>query len=36
MSFSDKVTSDVDGFTDKLVFQCQVQVVEKTFVDDSK
>ena len=33
---SDKVTPDIDGFTDKLVVQCYVQVVESTFMDNSK
>ena len=26
----------LDGFTNKIVFQCDIQVVENTFVDDSK
>ena len=34
--FSDNVTSDVDGFTDEPVVQCDTQVVENTFIDDSK
>ena len=37
-AFSDKETSDIDGFTDEpvAVVQCEVQVAENTFVDDSK
>ena len=35
--FLNKVTPDIDGFTDEpVVHQCDVQVVENTFVDDSK
>ena len=29
-AFSDKVTPDIDGFTDEPVVQCDVQVVENT------
>ena len=35
-AFSDKVTLDVDGFTDEPVDKCHVQVAENTFIDDSK
>ena len=35
-AFLDKVTSDIDGFTDELVVHCDLQVVKNTFVDDSK
>ena len=35
-AFSDKVTLDIEGFTDKRVVQCYVQVVGNTFTDDSK
>ena len=36
-AFSDKVNPDsFDGFTDESVVQCDVQVVENTFIDDSK
>ena len=28
--FSDKVTPDIDGFTDEPVVQCDVQAVENT------
>ena len=34
--FSDKVVPDIDGFTGEPVAQCDVQVVENSFVDDSK
>ena len=35
--FLDKITPDIDGFIDELVVhQCDVRVVENTFVDDSK
>ena len=34
--FSDKVTQDVDGFTDEPVVQYDVRVVKHAFVDDSK
>ena len=34
--FTDKVVPDIDGFTDEPVVQCDVQVVENTFVVDSK
>ena len=34
--FLDKVTPDIDRFTDKPVIQCNIQVVENTFVDVSK
>ena len=29
-AFSDKVTSDFDGFTDEPIVQCDVQVIENT------
>ena len=29
-------SSDIYGFTDKTVVQCDIQVVENTLVDDSK
>ena len=36
-AFLEKFTSDIDGFTDgRVVHQWDVQVVENTFVDDSK
>ena len=35
-AFSDKVTLDIDGFTVEPVVQCDVQVTENTFIDDSK
>ena len=35
-AFSNKVTLDNDGFTDEPVVQCNVQVVENTFVNDFK
>ena len=36
-AFFNKVTIDIDGFTGELiVHQCDVQVIENTFVDDSK
>ena len=36
-AFLDKVTPDVDGFTNEtVVHQCDVQVVENTFANDSK
>ena len=35
-TFSDKVTPDTDVFTDQAVVQCNFQVVENTFIDDSK
>ena len=31
-AFSDKITFNIDGFTDEPFFQCNVQVVENTFV----
>ena len=31
-----QVTPDIDGFTDEPVAQCDVQVVENIFTDDSK
>ena len=34
--FTDKVVPDIDGFTDEPVVQCDVQVVENTFVVDAK
>ena len=34
--FLDKVTLDINGFTDEQVFhECDVEVVEKFFTDDS-
>ena len=35
-AFSDKITSSIDGSTDEPFFQCNVQVVENTFIDDFK
>ena len=35
-AFSDKVTTGINGFTVEPVVQCDVQVVENTFMDDSK
>ena len=35
-AFSDKVTPDIDGFTDEPAVQCDVQVVENIFIDDCK
>ena len=35
-TFSDKVIPDTDVFTDQPVVQCNFQVVENTFIDDSK
>ena len=36
-AFLEKVISDIDGFTDgRVIHQWDVQVVENTFVDDSK
>ena len=35
-AYSGKVTSDIDSFTDDTVVQCEVQAVEKPFVDDSR
>ena len=35
-AFSDKRTSDIDGFTREPVVGCDLQVVENTFLDDSK
>ena len=35
-AFSRKVTQDTDGFTVEAVVQCNVQLVKKTFTDDSK
>ena len=35
-TFSDKVTSDIDAFTDEPVVRCDVRVVKNTFIDDSK
>ena len=34
-AFSDKVTPDIDGFTDEPVVQCEVLVLKNTFTDDS-
>ena len=33
-AFSEEVTSDIGVFTDKTVAQCDVQVVENTFIDN--
>ena len=35
-AFSDKVARDIDDFTDEPIVQCDVQVLENTFIDDSK
>ena len=35
-SFSGKVTTGINGFTVEPVVQCDIQVVENTFMDDSK
>ena len=35
-ALSDKVTTDIDGFTDEPVVQCDVRVVKITFLGDSK
>ena len=35
-TFLDKVTPDIDGFTDEPVVKCDVQVIENTFMGDSK
>ena len=35
-AFLDKVTTDIDDFIDEPVIQCDIQVKENTFVDDSK
>ena len=35
-AFPGKVGPDIDDFTDEPEFQCDVQVVENAFVDDSK
>ena len=35
-AFSDKVTTNIDVFIDEAVVQCDVQVVENIFIDDSK
>ena len=35
-AISDKVTPDIIVFTDEPVDQCDVQVLENTFTDDSK
>ena len=35
-AFSRKVTQDIDGLTVEAVVQCNVQLVKKTFTDDSK
>ena len=34
--FHIKLLQIFDGFTDQLVVQCDIQVVEYTFIDDSK
>ena len=36
VKFSDKVTRDIDGFTDESVVQCDVQVAKNIFVYYSK
>ena len=36
MPFSNKISPDIDGFTDEPAVQCDVQVVENALVDDSK
>ena len=33
--FTNKVTPDIDGFTDEPVVQCNFRVVKDSFVDDS-
>ena len=35
-AFSDKVTTGINGFTLEPAVQCDIQVVENTFMDDSK
>ena len=35
-AFSDKVTPDIDGFTDEPLDQSTVLLVENNFIDDSK
>ena len=35
-AFTDKVIPNIDGFTDELLVQCDLQVVGNTFVDYSK
>ena len=35
-AFSDKVTLDIDDFTNEPVVQCNVQIVQKNFVVNSK
>ena len=35
-AFLDKVSSDIDGFTDELVVQCDARVGENNLLDDSK
>ena len=35
-AFSDKVTPDIDGFTEESVVRYDVPVVKNTFIDDSK
>ena len=34
--FSDKITPDIDRFTDEPEFLCDVQTVENTFVNNTK
>ena len=33
--FLDKVVTDIDGFTDKPEFQCDIQIVKTTCVNDT-
>ena len=35
-AFWDKVTTDIDGFTDEPVVQCDIEVIKNIFVDDSR
>ena len=35
-AFSDKITPDIESFTDEPVVQCDVRVVKNTLVDYSK
>ena len=34
-AFIDKVVLDIDDFTDKPEFQCDIQIVKNTYVDDT-
>ena len=34
-AFLDKVVLDIDDFTDKPEFQCDIQIVKNTYVDDT-